>query len=414
MSITSRERILMALNHEEADRVAIDFGSSRSSGINAIAYNELKEYLAIDDGGTKVFDVKQLLAIPDKKILERMGCDVVQLHRLKPSIGLKLDRWKAGKLPADGDECLVPAGFDPQPLPGGREGIYDAQGRLIAKRPAGGLYLDETYHPLANADCEADIDALPLPDLTDEEADFLRKTAKELYETTDYALSGATSFSIFEKGTKDFGYENFLMNLYAEPEMIEYYLDRLSQAYVVMMGKYLDAVGDYVQIVQSNDDLGMQTGLLISPDLYRKFFKPRHAQIIESIKRKKKDIFVYLHCCGSIYPVMGDLIEVGFDAFNPVQTNAADMDPYRLKREFGGKCTFWGGACSTQTTMTFGSVEDVVREAQEMINVFAPGGGFVFNQVHNIQAGIAPEKVIALYDTALRCGTPSFYKRSAH
>ncbi len=407
--LTSRERVLLSLNHEEPDRIPIDLGSARSTGINAIAYRDLLQYLQLNSD-VKVFDVKQLLAIPGQNILERFGCDVVMLHGIRPSLGLSLDEWKEGRLPVDGGRCLVPAGFNPVMQSDGSEAIFDCAGHLLAKRPKDGLYFDEFYHPLEEAVSREEVDMLPMPEISDDELAYLSRRAKELYEKTDYAISGATSFSLFEKGTKDFGYETFLTNLYTEPELVEYYLDKLTAAYIVWMEKYLDAVGDYIQIVQNNDDLGMQQGMIISPELYRRFFKPRHEKIIKAIKNKKKGVFVFLHSCGSIYPVMNDLIEAGFEIFNPVQYNAADMDPQRLKKEFGRKCTFWGGGVDTQNTLAYGTADDVAAEAKKMIQIFSPGGGFIFNAVHNIQAGVAPDKIVALYDTAKKYGVADFYK----
>ena len=408
--MTSRERLQMALNHEEPDRIPIDLGSARSTGINAIAYRDLKKHLGIRDGETRVFDVKQLMALPEDEILQRFGVDVVMLPSLRPSIGLKLENWKEWKLPVDGGKCVVPGGFEPTVLENGDEIIVDGDGRELARRPVDGLYFDEMYHPLEEAEDEADIDKLPLPQLTEEAAEFAKERAKDLFENTEFAISGATSFSLFEKGTKDFGYENFLVLLYTEPELVEYYLDKLTDTYIVMMQTYMDAVGDYVQVVQNNDDFGMQTGLIVPPDIYRNFFKERHAKIIRAIKEKNKDVRIFLHSCGSIQPIMHDLIEAGFEIFNPVQWSAADMDPQTLKNEFGKKCTFWGGGVDTQDTLVNGSVQDVVEEAKRMIDIFAPGGGFVFNAVHNIQSGVAPEKIVALFDTAMEYGTKGNYK----
>lgn len=410
MGLTSRARVLMALAHEETDRVPIDLGSSRSTGINAIAYKALKKYLGVP-GETVLFDVKQLLAQPDHEILRRIGCDVVILPRLVPSIGIPIDEYKLGELPRGGGSCLLAKSFEPVQLEDGSLGVYDSQGHLLAKRPKDGLYFDEMYHPLENAESEADIDRnLSLPEITDEEMEFQRIKAKDIYENTDFAISGATSFSLFEKGTKDWGYENYLIQFYEEPELVEYYLDKMTDAYITMMERYLDAVGDYVQVVQNNDDFGSQTGLLVSPEIYRKFFKPRHARINEAIRRKKKDMHISLHCCGSVYPLIGDFIEAGFDILNPIQKECANMDPVRIKREYGRKMTIWGGALSTQTTMTHGSIDDIVNEVKEMIKIYAPGGGFVFSQIHNIQADISPEKIMALFDTALKYGVPSWYR----
>lgn len=410
MALTSRERILMALHHEETDRVPIDLGSSRSTGINAIAYHNLKKELGIESD-TILFDVKQLLAEADHELLKMIGSDVVILPRLVPSVGIPIDQYKPGELPLNGGPCMVASKYNPVALDNGSLGIYNKEGHLLAVRPNGGIFYDEVYNPLADAEDESDIDKyLKLPEISDDEMEYLKAKAKNLYETTDFAISGATSFSLFERGMKDWGYENYLMLLYAEPELIEYYLDKLTDAYIVMMERYLDAVGDYVQIVQNNDDFGSQVSMLISPEIYRRFFKPRHARIIQAIKKKKPDIKVYLHCCGSIYPIIGDIIESGYDILNPIQKECANMDPATIKKEFGNNITIWGGALSTQTTMTHGTVEDIVNEAKEMIKIYAPGGGFVYSQIHNILADITPDKIIAFFETGKKYGVREFYQ----
>lgn len=411
MSLTSRERVELALQHEETDRVPIDLGSSRSTGINANAYQELKAFL----GNTKetvCFDVKQDLAYPDFDILKRLGSDVVILPRLVPSIGIPIDKMVVGDLPQDGGKCILSAAFQPKDLGDGTLGVFDSEGHLLAKRPKNGLYFDECYHPLQEAETPEDIDEnLTLPSISDYEMQWLRERAKDIYENTDFCISGATSTSLFEKGWKDWGMQTFMENLYCEPELIEYYLDKMTDAYILMMERYLDAVGDYVMIVQNNDDFGEQRGMLLDPKLYRKFFKPRHARINEAIRRKKKDIHISLHCCGSIYPIIGDIIESGYDILNPIQKECANMDPWQIKKEFGSKVTIWGGACSTQTTLTHGTIEEIIAECKEMIRCYAPGGGFVYSQIHNIQAGISPEKILAVFDTALKYGVPEYYRK---
>lgn len=399
-SVTSRQRVLCSLGHEEPDMMPIDFGSMRSTGINAIAFNELKKHLGFSDVRTKVYDVKQLLAEPDEKILKRFQGDIIQLHRLKPSLGLSIDNWKPSKL-IDGSDCEVAEDFNPAILEDGSEAILDSKGTILSVRPKGGLYFDEIYAPLKNADSLSDIDKFHMPSISQEELINLSVRAKDLYENTDYAILGAAGVSIFEKGLKDFGYEEYLVNAYTNEELIEYYLTKLTDAYIEILDKYIDAVGDYIQIIQFNDDLGMQNAPIIPPDLYKRLFKPYHKRIFDFVKSKNKNLYIFIHCCGSIYDLIPDLIDTGVDILNPVQINAAKMDPRRLKREFGKHLTFWGGGCSTQTTLTFGTVEDVKKEVEEMIGIFAPGGGYVFNQVHNIQTGVSPEKIITLYDTAI-------------
>ncbi|MDA8212803.1 MAG: methyltransferase [Clostridia bacterium] len=396
--LTSRERVLMALKHQEPDRVPIDFGATRSTGINAVAYNDLKKYLGLNPESTLLYDVKQLLALPEQELLDWSGTDVIGLPRLAPSMGLKVDRWKPGTLP-DGSPCLLPEDFNPVTLDDGCEAVIH-NGQVVAKRPGGGLYFDEVYAPLGDAIDEADLDRAGYPAVSDAELKYLADRARDLYENTEYAIVGHTGISIFEKGIKDFGYEEWLVKIMTEQDLVRSYLERLTEAYLSMMDRYLDAVGRYVQVIQANDDLGMQQGPLIPPQLYRELFKPFHQEIFRFIKKKQPGVFIFLHSCGSIYDFIPDLIEAGVDILNPVQINAAKMHPRTLKGEFGSEITFWGGGCSTQTTLTFGSVDDVRREVEEMMEVFKPNGGFIFNQVHNIQAGVAPEKITALFETA--------------
>lgn len=411
MTITSRERVLMALDHQETDRIPIDLGSSRSTGISTNAYEKLKKYLG-NSALTMCFDVKQNLAYPDYEILKRLGSDVVILPRMVPSIGIPIDKMKKGSLPQNGGECLLAAAFNPVDLGDGVQGVYDKAGNLLAKRVKDGFYFDECYNPLKDVTTTEEIDQrLTLPSISDQEMEWLRIRAKDIYENTDFCISGATSTSLFEKGWKDWGMQTFMENLYCEPELIAYYLDKMTDAYIVMMERYLEAVGDYVQIVQNNDDFGEMRGMLISPDLYREFFKPRHARINEAIRKKKKDIHISLHCCGSIYPIIGDIIESGYDILNPIQKECANMDPYQIKKEFGDKLTIWGGACSTQTTLTHGSIDDIVKECKDMIKCYAPGGGFVYGAIHNIQPDISPEKIMAVFDTAQKYGVPEFYRK---
>jgi uroporphyrinogen decarboxylase len=399
MIYTNRERVLMALNHKEADKVPIDFGSTRSTGINALAYYKLKEYMKLT-GPVRVYDVKQLLGDPDPEVLEFFQSDCIQLHRLSPSARVRLDAWKSEIL-MDGNRYEVPQNFSPTELEDGSHAIVDDHGRIVMKRPKGGLYFDDAYAPLADASENSDIDHFSYPTVSEEEIKFLQKNAEKLYNSTDYAVVFSTGISIFEKGIKDFGYEEFLVRIYTDTDMIERYLENLTEAYIKMLDKYVDAVGNNIQVIQFNDDLGMQNSTILQPDVYRKVFKPFHKRIYQYVKRKAPHLYTMLHCCGSIFDLIPDLIEAGVDAINPVQINAAKMDPVTLKREFGRDITFWGGGCSTQSTLSFGNLEDVREETKRLMDVFAPGGGFIFNQVHNIQSNIPPEKVIALYETAI-------------
>lgn len=397
-AMTPRERIVAAINHQTSDVLPIDFGGMRSTGISAIAYARLKEHLGITGGAVRVYDIFQQLAEPEEPVLRRMGGDVVQLHRLAPSFGIPITEWKESALP-DGTPCLAPAEFNPVREPNGDLAIYDGQTKIAVMPPAS-YYFNPVHHPFAECETEADVDRIPIAEITDQELDFLARNAKALYEGTDYAILGAFGGNILEAGQMDFGYGRFMFLLAANPALVHHYFERITEAYLRDLDKYLAAVGRYIQVIQMGDDLGTQGGPQMSTAMYREMIKPYHARIYRHA-RTKSQAAVFLHCCGGVYDLIPDLIDAGVQILNPVQISAAGMDPVRLKREFGRELTFWGGGANMQYTVPTGSIERIKSEVRELIDIFAPGGGFVFNQVHNIQANVPPEKVLAIYDTAL-------------
>jgi len=207
--------------------------------------------------------------------------------------------------------------------------------------------------------------------------------------------------SIHEVGQSLRGWGQFMLDLAVGGAFIEDLIEGIVETQLANLELYLEAVGDYVQIVQFGDDLGMQDRLQMSPEMYQKYLKPGHKRLFQHV-HKNSGCAVFLHSCGSIYPLIPDLIEVGVDILNPVQTSAKDMDPQRLKAEFGDQITFWGGGCDTQHVLPNSTPEEIARHVSEHIEIFAPGGGFIFNQIHNIQADIPPEKIVAMFDTALK------------
>lgn len=398
--MNSRERVLTALAHKEPDMVPIDFGAMRSSGIMAMAYNRLKEYLGMNTGETRVYDLFQMLADPELEIIDRMEGDVVQLHRLKPALGIKITAWKEWHLP-DGSPCKVPQDFDPIEYEPGSYEIWD--GDLCARMPRGALYFDMVRFPLEHAksveDVEKYLEENPLELIGEEEFTWLRENSLRLYENTDKAILGAFGGNILEGGQFAFGWQKFMTDILANREMIEYFLDRLVENYLENLRRYIEAVQGHVHIIQMGDDLGTQTGLQISPQLYRQVIKPRQAQLYAYIHRHSQ-MLVFLHSCGSIYEIIPDLIEIGVDILNPVQTSAYGMDPVWLKRQFGKHLTFWGGGCDTQSVLPRARAKEIREHVQERMRIFAPGGGFVFTQIHNIQANVPPENILALYEAA--------------
>ncbi len=396
--MNSRERILAAIKREPDDRVPIDFGAMRSTGIMAIAYNKLKKYLGLEHlPQTKVYDVMQQLAEPDLKVVDYLGGDVVQVHRLAPAFRAKINRWREDTLP-NGSECLVPESFRPVTLPNGDKVIVQ-DGREIARKPASGLYYEMTYFPLRDARSSSDIDKMEWPLITPEETTFLIEQAERLRTQTDKAILGEFGGNVLESGEFHFGWDEFLMRLVTDRKLVEYYLDRLVEWHLENLELYLRAIGDKIDIIQMGDDLGTQQGLQMHPEMYRQVIKPRHRKIYQYV-HDHTDAKVFLHSCGSIVEVIPDLIEIGVEILNPVQTTAAGMDPATLKKRFGKDITFWGGGCDTQHVLPFGSVEEVRRDVTERLKIFTEGSGYVFTQIHNVLADVEPEKVVAMYLTA--------------
>ncbi len=399
--MTSRERIIESLSHREPDELAIDFGGMRSTGIHAIAYNHLVRFLGLKLPPPHLYDIFQQLAEPQAEVVERLGGDVVQAHQLRPAFGVSIgEGWKMGKLP-DGSDVLVPAAFDPELDPEGNEYIWQS-GMRWAKRPKNGLYFDQIAHPYEQCETEDDIDRVPIAPMTDEELDFLEREARTLYETTDKAILLPFGGNIFEAGQLDFGYSTFFMNLLAERDLMHYYFNRLTDVYMENLKRLLPRVAPYIQVLQFGDDLGTQEAGQISAATYREMIKPYHARQYQYVRNHFPSVKVFLHSCGAIASYIPDLIDVGVEVLNPVQLSARGMDPAFLKREYGQALSFWGGGSNTPVTATNGSVEEVRRESRALIDVFAPGGGYVFNQVHNIQPGVPPENIVGIYDTAIQ------------
>ncbi|MFQ5814215.1 MAG: uroporphyrinogen decarboxylase family protein [Anaerolineae bacterium] len=390
--MNSRDRVMAALRHEVPDRVPIDLGGMRSTGITALAYRRLKEHLGITEGDIYVYDTSQQLAVVEPPILDLFGVDVVPLDLDQ------LRGWQPYTLP-DGSPARIVADFTTETAPDGS--VYQLEGgRRVRYRPPSSHYFYRIYHSLAEATTPADLEPFPLRSYSDDELILLRDRARYLYENTDYAIVGNFGGSMLEAGQGLRGWERFMIDLARGGSFLEAFLEKLTEVHLADLARYLDAVGPYIQIIVMVDDLGTQHGLQISPRTYRRWIKPRHTRIYGYVHQHYPEIYVFLHSCGGIYPLIPDLIEAGVQILNPVQISAAGMDPVRLKREFGADLTFWGGGCDTQHTLPHSTPEEVVAEVKRLLDIFAPGGGYVFNQVHNIQADVHPKNIVAMLETA--------------
>jgi len=379
----ARERVLMALNHEEPDRVPIDLGSTPVSGICRNAYADLLACLGLSAREIQVVDMVQQLAAVDEDVLRALEVDFRPITT-NPPAGFRL------QLRDEGD-C---------------ETYYDQWEAKLSRQKAGGRYFDYVEHPIQESTLQA-LERYSWPDPDDPSRyEGLRQRARALHEGTPYALVGTCDLGsdILARPQWIRGYAESMLDLAANPDFAEAFLERLTQIAVRAWSHFLDEVGEYLDVAAFYDDLGMQDRPLISPAMYRRLVKPRHARIIEAI-RARTNAKVFMHSCGAIGEFIPDIIESGVDILNPIQVSAAGMaDTAELKRRYGQHLTFWGGACDSQRVLPFGTLAEIREETRRRIADLAPGGGFVFAPIHNIQHDVSGEKTLALYRTALKQG----------
>ena len=411
--MTSRERVLSAIAHKTPDQCPLDLGSTPSSGISAIAYNNLKKHLGMTDGHTRIFDVVQQVVQPEDEIIEKFGVDVIDIGRV---FNEKDSDWYDVTL-ADGSIGQYPTWFRPEKQPNGEWIAYDKDRTKIARMPVGATFFDQTYFPYEDdyPDNYDDLDRqmgkvlwsalVHSPWDHAGEPDFyktLRERVIKLRESTDKALMITCGCNLFEWGTFLRRMDNFLMDIYSDEENVEALIEQLMMRHLATLEKVCAAVGDVVDILRFGDDLGMTTGMFMSREKYQTFFKPYHTQLNEYV-HKHSNMKTLLHSCGSLYPIIPDLIDAGYDILNPVQTSARDMDPETLKREFGKDITFWGGGCDTKSVLNRGTPDEVYDHCRRMIEIFNQDGGFVFNQEHNILPDVPPENILAMYRAVRGC-----------
>lgn len=409
--MTGRERILAAINHKEPDKLPIDCGAMRSSGISGMSYNQLKKYLGICGGSTKMYDAMQQLCIPEEWYLERFKIDVIDLARVFAD---DPKDWQDWTLP-DGSKALLPAWLNLRK----EEDQWvcrDKDGDMLAHMPPGVAYFSQSYWPLAGIEKNdfSDLDIYMKKNawsyMTDplwknsERPDYftlMKEKAAELSAGTERAVMMGFGGNLFEYGQFLYRTDEFLVNLLIEPENMKKMLDRLLEMHMETLEKVLDAVGDSVDIIMFGDDLGTQSAPMINPDLYREVFYPGHKKMFQMVK-DRTDIKVFLHSCGSVKQFLPDLIDAGLDIINPVQTTAAGMNPLELKKEFGKDLVFWGGGVDTQHLLPGGTPEEVKQDVRKNAEILMKDGGFVFSQIHNIITGVPPENIVAMYEEANR------------
>ena len=406
--MTSRERVLAALEHRPPDRIPIDFSAHRSSGIAALAYAKLRRCLNLEIKPIRIYDLVQQLAVVDEDVLDLFGVDTVELGR---GFLLKDSDWKDWVLP-DGSPCQIPSYIHME-----RRSddwfITDGKGQDLGVQRKGWLYFEQTTYPSREKGIEGDDfedleervaqtiwAGVPSPgahlDLDAQGLAELRQGARTLRESTDRAILGLFGGNMFELPQWLYRMDNYLAYLKLYPGDVLRLSEALCSLHLRNLEKWLGAVGDNIDVIVFGDDLGGQQRLLISPEMYRAFFKPFHRRLWMRAKELSQ-AKVMLHCCGDVSEILPDFIEAGLDAINPVQISCPGMNPQKLKKSYGQEITFWGGGCDTRYMLPSAKTAEIESHVKEQVKVWHRDGGFVFQQVHNIMADVPPENIVAMF-----------------
>jgi uroporphyrinogen decarboxylase len=380
--MNSRDRVIKALNHQVPDRVPIDLGGFQT-GIHKKAYAELLSHLGIEER-IEILDPVQQLARPSEETLKRFRVDIryICAHAPDDFKGRIEQNTRDGRLWHD---------------------LKDEFGVVWSMPDEQGLYMDISHHPLASADI-ADIEDYPFPDGSDASRfTNVREEALKLRNETPYAISTGIGGVVYEYCWYMRGLEQWFMDMIENPAFCEALLDRTLKFWLDYYTGFMAEVGDIVDVVMIGDDLTGQAGPLFSPDFYRQVVKPRQKKLVQHIKSLTR-AKIWYHTCGSCFAYIPDLIDNGVDILNPVQIGLVNMEPVKLKETFGSRIVFWGGGIDAQHILPFAIPAEIAEHVRRNIEIFKPGGGYVFNNVHNIQAGVPAENIVALFDAAYEFG----------
>ena len=419
--MTSRERVSRAIEHMEPDRVPLDLGGSIVSGMQVSTVYLLRQALNLDPPGTpvRVTEPFQMLGEIKPDLWNALGVDVTSLSGTGTIFGFKVGNWKPWTT-FDGTPVLVPGDFNTDPEPSGDILQYpqaDKSARASGRMPKDGFYFDTIVRaePVDDSKLRVEDNLEEFGPLADDEINHFAREAERLYSQTDKAIFlfvPGTSFGDIAlvpgaslrqpKGIRD--PEEWYMSTVYRRDHIYKIFEGQCEIGVGNLARLYEAVGNRVTVALTvATDFGLQSGTFLSPKSYRDLFQPFHKRLNDWVHKNTK-WKTMIHSCGSAWVLMEDFIGAGFDVFNPVQCSAINMSPAQLKSAFGDSICFWGGGVDTQYTLPFGSPEEVRQEVRERINIFGPGGGFVFNTTHNVQAQTPVANVIAMYEAVREFG----------
>ncbi len=413
--MNSRERVQLALDHQEADRVPLDLGGCGQTGMQVTMVYALRQALRLDPPGTpvKVVEPFQMLGEIKPDLWDALQVDVTGLGGVDNFFGYKNEDWKPWKT-FDGTPVLVPGRFNTKPEENGDIFHYpqgDWSAPPSAKMPKDGFYFDNIVRqpPFDDDSLNVEDNLEEFGPVSKEDLDHLQAESQRLYTQTDKAIVmvlGGMAFGDIAlvpgpmlknpKGIRDM--TEWYMSTVTRQDYVRGIFERQCEIALENLPKIYAAVGERIQVAWiSGADFGAQNNCLISPRSFRSLYKPYYKQINDWV-HQNTGWKTFIHSCGSILPLIPDFIEAGFDILNPVQTSAVNMDPTTLKERFGDQITFWGGGIDTQHTLPFGTPDEVRAEVRERLEIFGKGGGFVFNPIHNVQSGVPIENLLAMYE----------------
>ncbi len=413
--MNSRQRLERVLNFQEPDQIPLDLGATPVTGMHVSSVYNLRQALGLDPSGepVRVTNIYQMLGEIRPDLADALGIDVIPLERPVQSFGIRNQGWKEW-VTFDGTPVLVPEGFNTRLEPNGDLLIYpqgDCSAEPSGRMPAGGYYVDaiNRQQPLIEEQMDPADNLEEFALIPDEDLSFYSQQVDELYNTTDKAIAanpGGTGFGDIAQvpgvqlrspsGIRDI--QEWYMSVIIRKEYIMSVFQGQMEIALQNLERFYAAVGDKISVVfMSGTDFGGQNSLMFSPDLYREVFFPYQKQLNDWV-HEHTSWKTFMHNDGAIKRMIPDYIEAGFDILNPVQWTAADMDPEEIKRSFGNEIVIWGAGIDTQKTLPFGTPEEVRQEVEDICRIFGRNGGYVFSSVHNIQAGVPVENLLAYFD----------------
>ncbi len=410
--LTSRQRLEKTLNHEQPDRVAVDFGGTLVSGIAVSTVAKLREAVLGEKGyKVKVIEPYQMLGEIDNELREALGIDVYGVIGNKTLFGYENKDWKEFTL-FDGTEVLVPEGF--KLTPDGQGGWYihpqgDTSAPASGHMPKDGYYFDAIprQEPFKEEELKAEDNLEEFGPVSEEDISVLEAQANEAAKNNLGTVMGlpGTGFGDIAlvpamwmkrtKGIRDI--EEWYISTAARRDLVMEIFEKQCEIALKNVQKLIDRLGDKINAAfVTGTDFGTQNSLFISADAYKELYKPFHKKVNDLV-HSKSNWKTFIHSCGAVRELIPEFIDAGFDILNPVQCSATGMDPAQIKNEFGKDIVFWGGGVDTQNTLPFGSPEDVYNEVRKRIEIFNRNGGFVFNAIHNVQAKSPIENLLAMF-----------------